>query len=113
MTRQVAEKYQVDIKRVSDRPRNPDNRANAHELKIIEQFKAELANKQTPKPFMEGNQLYVSIVTNQMCLQCHGTPNENIQPKVLRKLADLYPNDEAVGYGVNELRGMFRVRVEE
>jgi hypothetical protein len=46
-----------------------------------------------------------------MCLQCHGKPNVDINEATLGQIEKLYPNDKAVGYGLNELRGIWVVEM--
>jgi cytochrome c553 len=108
LTDSMATKHHATIKRVSDKNRNPNNRANAEELKYIEQFKKELAAKKEIKPVVieKGNkiQFYYPIETNTMCLQCHG---KQIKPEVKKQILKLYPKDLAVGYTVNQVRGIW------
>ena len=112
LTDRMASKYNAKIKRVSDKNRNPNNKANAEELDYIAQFKKELAANQEIKPVVleKGNtiQFYYPIETNTMCLQCHGKPDQ-IQPAVLAKTLQLYPKDLAVGYSENEVRGIWSI----
>ena len=100
------------IKRVSDKNRNPNNKANAEELVYIEQFKKDLLAKREPKPITidKGDkiQFYYPIPTNTMCLQCHGK-SESIKPVVQAKIKTLYPKDLAIGYGENEIRGIWSI----
>lgn len=106
----------ANIKRVSDQARNPNNRANEQELAYILQAKQELAQGKSLNPQMHQangkNVGYYPIVTNQLCLQCHGKPNEDIQEGTLKKLATLYPEDQAKEYGPNELRGIWVVEMD-
>jgi cytochrome c553 len=109
--------YNAAIKRVSDKPRNYNNQANADELTYIKTFKKEIANGQEPKPIVNDLntkvQIYYPIITNTMCLQCHGKPNEHIQPRILKSLAELYPNDKAIGYDINQVRGLWSVTFDK
>lgn len=105
LTQKLEAENGVIIKRVSDKNRNPENAANATELKIIEQFKTQLAKKEELKATMENGVFYAPITTNAMCLQCHGSEKE-IKPEVLAKIKSFYPNDKALGYKENELRGL-------
>lgn len=102
----------VKLKRVSDKPRNPVNQATAEELNHIELYKNSIANQKTPEPLVTRSadevQVYYPILTNGMCLQCHGT-SKNIEPNTLKKLTLLYPTDKALEYDLNEVRGMWRV----
>lgn len=105
LTQKLEAENGVMVKRVSDKNRNPDNTANETELKIIEQFKTQLAKKEELKATMENGVFYAPITTNAMCLQCHGSEKE-MKPEVLAKIKSFYPNDKALGYKENELRGL-------
>ena len=103
------------VKRVSDQNRNPLNLANESELAYIREVKGALANGQSVKGQLntvEGSHIgYYPIVTNGMCLQCHGQKGQDILPSTLEKIEALYPEDLAVGYGANELRGIWVVEL--
>lgn len=109
--------YNAKIKRVSDKPRNPNNLANQEELTQIDFFKSQLAAKNEIEPVtsVEGNnvQFYYPIITNGMCLQCHGEKNKQIKDSTLNKLAKLYPADRATGYKENEVRGIWSIVFEK
>jgi cytochrome c553 len=116
LTDSMSVKYNATIKRVSDKNRNPNNKANAEELVYIAQFKKEIAANKESKPVVvdKGDkvQFYYPIPTNTMCLQCHGKP-ENIKPDVRAKTLKLYPQDLAVGYGENEVRGIWSITFDK
>lgn len=101
------------IKRVTDKPRNPKNQANAEELAYIETFKQVVAKGEEPSPIVKELdtkvQVFYPITTNTMCLQCHGEPNETIEPATRKKLTLLYPKDKAIGYDVDEVRGIWSI----
>ncbi|WP_117880526.1 Tll0287-like domain-containing protein [Aureibaculum luteum] len=117
LTDSMAVAQKATIKRVSDKPRNPDNQANAEELGYIKTFKEQLAAGQQPEAIVKKKNgkvhFYYPIATNQMCLQCHGTPNEQIKPAVMTMIDKLYPEDKAKGYAINEVRGIWNVVFEE
>ncbi|MDP2161669.1 MAG: DUF3365 domain-containing protein [Flavobacterium sp.] len=114
LTDSMATHYQAMIKRVSDKNRNPNNKASAEELNYIKQFKADAVAKRESKPVViaKGNkvQFYYPIQTNTMCLQCHG---KKIKPDVQQQILKLYPNDLAVGYDENEVRGIWSITFEK
>ncbi len=116
LTDSMSVKYNASIKRVSDKNRNQNNKANAEELFYIEQFKKEIADNKESKPVVvdKGDkvQFYYPIPTNTMCLQCHGKP-ENIKPEVRAKTLKLYPQDLAIGYGENEVRGIWSITFDK
>ncbi|MGR7813951.1 c-type heme family protein [Lacinutrix undariae] len=105
--------YNAAIKRVSDKPRNLNNKANNKELMYINSFKNDIKNNIEPKPIVDQLNgkvhVYYPITTNSMCLQCHGNPETDIAKPTFSKLAVLYPNDKAIGYNINQVRGMWSV----
>ena len=113
LTDSISVMNNAQIKRVSDKPRNPGNKANKEELGYIATFKEQLASGVEVDPMVvTGNEevtVYYPITTNTMCLQCHGKPNEQVKPTTMATLIELYPEDKAVGYDVNEVRGIWTV----
>ncbi|TYA54335.1 c-type heme family protein [Formosa maritima] len=109
--------YHANIKRVSDQPRNPENQANSKELQHIASFKKVIANNQEPEPIIEDIEdvvnFYYPITTNSMCLQCHGTPNKELDNEAYKKIKMLYPKDMAIGYDVNQVRGIWNISFEK
>jgi nitrate reductase cytochrome c-type subunit len=112
LTDSMSTKNQAAIKRVTNKPRNPNNKANAEELKYIEIYKQQIVTNQVPEPIVieKNNKIkfYYPITTNTMCLQCHGK-EADIKPEVKTKLLKLYPNDLAYGYSENEVRGIWSI----
>ncbi len=53
----------------------------------------------------------VPIAVEGVCLTCHGAP-EAIAPEVTAVLTERYPEDEATGYEVGDLRGALWARVD-
>lgn len=107
----------VKIKRVSDRNRNPNNAANERELNYIQQAKAVLQEQGQVEPALftdDGKKIgYYPIVTNALCLKCHGDPSSDINTPTLAAINTHYPNDKATGYGVNELRGIWVIEMDQ
>lgn len=105
------------IKRVSDKPRNANNQANEAELAYINNWNAAKANGEEHPPLLteiNGKMVgYYPIVTNQMCIQCHGTPEKQINTKTLSKIKKLYPTDKATGYAEGDIRGIFVVEMNK
>jgi cytochrome c553 len=110
LTDSMSTQFNATIKRVSDKNRNPNNKANGEELNYIAQFKKDLVDKKDIKPVAleKGDkiQFYYPIETNTMCLQCHG---KQIKPEVQRQILKLYLKDLAVGYDENEVRGIWSI----
>lgn len=117
ITRGISSEHGASVSRVSDRPRNPGNRANPREMQYIENAKAAQAKGDPLKPLVQqidGHMVaYYPIVTNGMCLQCHGRLGSEISPETAAALHAKYPLDEATGYGANDIRGLFVVEMEQ
>jgi cytochrome c553 len=117
LTDSMALRLHAGVKRVSDQPRNEMNLANQMELDYIMAGKEALATGEKIKPQVQeidGKMIgYYPITTNQMCLQCHGAPNEQIKPETLAKIESLYPTDNATGYDANQLRGIWVIEMDK
>lgn len=113
ITDSVAQKHGVAIRRVTDRARNPENKASEAEIALMAQLRQEGADMETLLEIAEGSQThyYFPIQTADLCMKCHGTPGAEIPEGVLRILADRYPADEAIGYQPGQLRGLWKVSV--
>ncbi|MFZ4798186.1 MAG: Tll0287-like domain-containing protein [Bacteroidia bacterium] len=115
ITDSMANVLKVSIKRVSDKPRNTNNKANESELLYINELKNNIQKgiKTNPKMMEINGKMvgYYAIETNKMCLQCHGNSDKDILPETQKKIKKLYPNDKAIGYGENEIRGIWVVEM--
>ena len=103
----------VKIRRVTDKARNPDNLADEREHQLMDRYRDNLADGKKLKPVFyeeEGARYFYSpILTNALCLQCHGVPGEKIEPGVIARIRKLYPNDRAIDYQENQARGLWRI----
>lgn len=117
ITDSMAKVLGASIKRVTDKPRNPKNLANEDELDVIRKMKKEMANGKSPEPMtveLNGKMVgYYPIITNPLCIKCHGKKELDMETATLRKIETLYPTDKALGYSVNELRGMWAVEMNK
>ena len=50
-----------------------------------------------------------ALPTQELCLGCHGT-DDRLSPAVKARLAALYPDDKAVGYGLGQIRGAMTIK---
>ena len=104
----------VEIYRVSHRPRNPDNKADELELKIINSYIEAHNKRQTAPPIAvkRGKKIifYAPIyLVYPLCTKCHGQPGKEIAPETLKTIKKLYPNDKATGFKLGELRGLWKI----
>ncbi|UCG86329.1 MAG: DUF3365 domain-containing protein [Gemmatimonadota bacterium] len=106
----------IELKRTSFKYRNPANAPDSLETAAITHFVEMLASQSELPPYhvqqvaRDTFRYYQPLVVNQLCVQCHGTP-ETMSPEVQAQLAARYPDDRAVGYSVGELRGVIRVSI--
>lgn len=101
------------VGRTSLRTRNADNRPDLWELETLLEFQQRKVNGEDPmtiakSEMVEGEFRFMkAIPTGAPCVACHGT---DISEPVQAKLAKLYPEDQAIGYKVGDLRGAFTLR---
>lgn len=115
---EVSQKYGVEIRRVSNRYRNPADQPNEEENPILEayEYNAESGNKSEPNiQKFENGEVYLYtkpiVIAGGFCLSCHGDPGGDINEETLQKLSELYPQDNAKGHKVGDLRGMWSIRI--
>lgn len=113
ITAEKEKEFNASIKRASDQPRNPANKANARENEVILTFKEAIENGEKPEAIVDKNgdkfEFYYPITTNDMCLQCHGRVGEEVTEETYQTIKLKYPEDLAVGYEVNQVRGIWHI----
>jgi hypothetical protein len=119
MAKAASEKTGWAIRRVSLRNRNPKAVPDAWETGVLEDFDRRVAAGESPAALekfeiiTEGEQKVFrymkALPTQELCLNCHGTP-ERLSPAVKAKLRELYPDDKAVGYELNQVRGAITLK---
>jgi hypothetical protein len=110
--------YNARIKRISDKPRNPDNAASEYELQLMNDFRNLMASggEFSPALFEEENRMtfYAPITINTpLCLNCHGERGTDIRPEAFITIQLLYPKDKATGYKMGDLRGLWKIVFED
>ena len=116
ITHEVGKKHNVTIKRVSMKHRNPSNNPTDVEKNLLEAYAYNVENGIENKPNIQkiddGETLLFSkaiAIPNGMCLNCHGEPKTEITEETLTKIETLYPEDQATGFKVGDLRGMWSI----
>ncbi len=107
------------VKRVSLKNRNPNlGVPDDWEAAILNTFeqknKTDISSPQehyeiVPETDGKWFRYMKAIPTQQMCLQCHGKP-EDIKPNIQARLLKEYPLDKAIGYSVGEIRGAVTIK---
>lgn len=118
LTAGLAEKHGVVLRRVTHKPRNPAASADATELNILNSFAAAVtAGSPTnlPPPLVTNLvaptvSFFAPIVlSNDLCLKCHGEPGQDLARADLAIVQRLYPRDQATGFKRGDLRGAWRI----
>lgn len=105
----------ASLHRISHRPRQPANRAQSNDLEVIRRFQAARRPGAGLNPVLTTNaagqvSFYAPIILNTpLCLQCHGTPGVEVAEPTGTLLRQRYPMDEALGFKLGDLRGVWRV----
>ena len=117
----IAEKtsarYDFQLARTSLKTRNPNNAPDTWERTVLETFEARKQAGEDPGSLefheitQEGGDQYFrymkAIPTQGVCLACHG---EEISPQVQAELDAQYPEDQARGFKLGDIRGAFTVK---
>ena len=102
--------------RTSHKLRNPDNRPDAWETAVLEDFLARaeageaLAGMERVERVETGEgqllRYMKAIPVGEVCLTCHGG---KLDPGLAAEIARLYPRDRATGFAAGQLRGAFTI----
>jgi hypothetical protein len=106
---EVSREEDLVVRRVSHRNRNPDNEPTQAELEVLHWFEEHPAAADTVMQ-VGGSEVYMRAirVRVELCLRCHGD-RDALAPELRETLAELYPQDEATGFSMGDLRGAFVV----
>jgi hypothetical protein len=115
---ELSERHGVMVRRVSLRARNPANQPDAWERMKLESTEMLLAQTNTVRltesyaggtaEDHESEVRYLRyLYMEPLCLTCHGSV---LSPEVEAVIKQRYPDDQATGYGIDELRGAISVR---
>ena len=97
----------VTLGRTSHRLRNPENAGPDWALAVLRDYLASGARHPRKLTLDDGRHGYVEAIdTKRLCLNCHGA---SLSVDVSKTLERHYPGDEATGFEVGDLRGVFWV----
>lgn len=112
----LSEQYQFDIGRTSLKVRNPDNQPDDWETLVLKQFETRLAGGEdiagiSFSEVVDSEQglqwrMMKAIPTEQACLTCHGV---SIAEPLQAIIDRYYPEDQATGFSIGQIRGAFTV----
>jgi len=109
-------RYGWDVGRTSLKLRNPANAPDAWERSVLESFEERKRAGEDPAKMEYYEVIHEdgiselrymkAIPTAGLCLACHG---EQLDTVVKARLETLYPDDQALGYRVGDIRGAFTI----
>ena len=94
------------VGRTSLRLRNLANTPTEWQRDVLEDFDNGASDEFFERTGNNGTRYMKAIKTGALCLNCHGTV---LAPDVRRQLDGAYPDDQARGYYLDDIRGAFLV----
>jgi hypothetical protein len=114
LTNMYGEGDKAIIKRASTKNRNVTNAADSLETIILTQYEQEKngSTELLPKVIAKGEIIHYfkPILVQALCLNCHGEVGKGIDEKNYQVIKTFYPEDKAVGYQLNDLRGVWHIQ---
>ena len=104
---EVGAEQGVRIGRTSFKLRNTSNRPPEWAESLVESRTEEAQFLDLPDGHFGA---FLPIRIMPQCLNCHG-PVDQIDAEVLARLESLYPDDQATGFAIDDLRGWFWIEV--
>lgn len=116
LTRELAAQADVEVRRASHKPRNPVNRADEVEMRVIEEYIEQIDREEelSARFYRRDDRVYYYApirIASVSCLQCHGAPGTDIEEEHVTLIRSHYPQDEATGFSMGDLRGIWSVRM--
>ena len=114
ITEALSKKYDVLIKRTSNKLRSCNNDPTEREIEIIDSYQQLMLENKELKPIVEIDKdqkkhFYAPIKIQANCLVCHGKLNETMTVQTDSIIKSIYQFDIAMGYSVGDLRGLWSI----
>jgi len=112
LTDSIAGQYNSFIQRLSNKNRNPANAIQTDEDKAAWK-KIETEKTHFVQQTADGSVLYYKpiLIALPTCLKCHGS-SEDITVSTQQIIKQKYPADLAINYAMNDLRGMWKIKLQ-
>lgn len=111
--------YGAEIKRVSRKTRNSKDEPNELEREMLEayafQWKDSLPMNANVQVIDGDKYLFTKpiLIDNSLCLTCHGKPENGLLKTTDEFIKSKYPEDQATGYEMGDLRGMWSIVISK
>lgn len=114
ITDSLSKQHHVSISRITNQTRNSSNYLKTDTDKAV--FKSFEDNSSLVDSLVKEGEKYAYYkrinTALPTCVKCHGNPESDIEPATYTKIKTLYPNDKAIGYSMDELRGLWKIEKE-
>jgi hypothetical protein len=114
---ELSKQYGMEIGRTSLKVRNSDNAPDSWEAEVLNDFEQRKSKGEpiqslvvTATEHSEDGDYFrtiKAIPTDKTCLICHGN---QISAQTQKSIDTLYPNDQATGFKLGDIRGAFSVK---
>lgn len=117
LVQELEDSLDVKIFRVSSKYRNPVDEPDSLETLILEAYEYNKENDLVLESSIQEESdeilLYTKPISinNPLCLQCHGKIGEELSSENYDVISGYYPEDKAHGYELEQLRGMWSIRI--
>jgi len=107
--------HDCTIQRIALKNRNPEGEPGSEtERNQLKAYQAAYAKGDSIGPeiyvFDDRVEYYQPILINAgTCLVCHGDPETQIAETTLARINELYPDDRATGFALNDFRGAWKI----
>jgi hypothetical protein len=113
----LSEVHSAQIRRTTNKVRNPKDIATETERPVLNNYLQQAAKGEELKPLVElvdpnTVAFYAPIKIQPLCLNCHGKVGEVLTEENYAVIKEKYPEDEAVGYQLDEFRGMWSIQFD-
>lgn len=115
---ELEKEFDAKIRRVSYKYRNPDDKPDELEKELLDAYDYQVLNKGELSPNIQRDGEYLLytkpiVINNGLCLSCHGEVGKYLSEEDFNLIKELYPEDKAHNYQMNELRGMWSIRLSK
>jgi hypothetical protein len=107
--------YNCTIQRLSSKYRNPADKP-VTETEVDQLRSYEILHREgetlTPSIYIVGDEVeYFQpiVIGSGACLLCHGDPATQVARETMSIIKELYPDDLATGYALNDFRGVWKI----
>lgn len=105
--------YYADIRRTSNKLRNPKNSPTKAEQIVLSKYVGGDEQGPIANALPNGNKVfYAPIKMKPLCVTCHGTVGKTVTEKDYATILKHYPNDKAVDYREGDFRGMWSIELK-